>query len=80
MTGDRRIAASILKRAQSIKGGPMALASFLDVDPEDLARWCGGLSLPPEGVLDAALDLVVERKLSTAKAASEAGSYATDTD
>lgn len=73
---DPRVAARLLLNAQSIKGGREALALDLLVSLDDLARWMSGKVLPPERVIERALELVLEaqeRKSRSARRASLGG-------
>ena len=56
--------ATILRRAQALKGGAEAFANYLHAELEQLEAWTSGTQPPPEAIFEKALDLVVEWKLS----------------
>ncbi len=58
------IEARIIRRAQAVKGGAASLAAHLEVELAQLEAWSSGAEPPPEAVLEKALDLLVEWKLS----------------
>lgn len=57
---DAQTSARLFRRAQAIKGGREALAQFLGVHPQDLARWTAGKAFPPQEIFDRVLEIILD--------------------
>ena len=70
--------ARTLARAAEIVGGATELAFRLKVTPSHLSLWLGGFEPCPAKVFLQAVDVVLEREISTQRAPASEGNALTD--
>lgn len=64
--------AHILQQCEVVRGSRDSLATFLEVDPNDLAIWLAAKSGPPRPVFEKAMEIILaehDRRFATEQAA-----------